>query len=146
MARAPVPTVEYFRRRAVRPAAFETIPDQDVLDCLEDTTDFAASFTGKHTSRVIVNWDRGFTLAIIAIASFDLMTHRGFKKDQGADNAIVKRADDARTWLAKVGTAEVEPFVDDGASYDEDGALGSSSEKSDEWTEYGDSPCGCGGV
>lgn len=142
MARAPVPTVEYFRARAVLPESFVDIPDQTILDCLEDTTDYAASFTGKHTSRDIVAWDRGFQRAIIAIACFELMTHRGFKKDQGADNAIVKRADDAEAWLAKVASGEVEPFVDDGANYDEDGPRAGRSERSDDWTRY---QTGCGG-
>lgn len=142
MARAPVPTVAYFRRRAVVPAAFASIPDQDVLDCLEDATDHAASFTGKHTGKTIVEWDRSFQRAIIAIACFELMTHRGFKKDQGADNAIVKRADDAEAWLKMVASGEVEPFVDDGANYDADGPRGGSSEKSDAWTEYS-TECGC---
>lgn len=142
MARAPVPTVAYFRRRAVVPAAFANIPDQDILDCLEDTTDYAASFTGKHTSKEIVEWDRSFQRTILAIACFELMTHRGFKKDQGADTAIVKRADDAEKWLGMVARGEVEPFVDDGASYDEDGPRGGSSERSDDWTRY-ETNCGC---
>jgi phage gp36-like protein len=143
MARAPVPTVAYFRRRAVRPAAFESIPDADVLDCLEDWTDRFATYTGKHTRNVIADWDRSFQLAIISCASFDLMTHRGFKKSDGADSAIKDRYDEALAWGQQVARGEVEPYVNDGADYDDDAAIGSTSEKSDEWTEYAASPCGC---
>lgn len=136
MARAPVPTVDYFRRRAVKPEAFASIPDADVLDCLEDVTDYAASFAGKHSGDTIAAWDRSFQRAIVSIAGFELMAHRGFKKDAGAEAAIIKRADDAEAWLVKVGNGEVEPVVDDGEGYDQDGPIGSTSEKSDEWTEY----------
>jgi hypothetical protein len=112
---------------------------------LEDVTDHAASFTGKHTSRQIVEWDRSFQRAIIMIACFELMVHRGYKKDQGGDSAITKRADDAEAWLAKVASGEVEPFVNDGADYDEDGPRGGSSANADDWTRYGTgcgNPCG----
>lgn len=136
MARAPVPTVDYFRRRAVKPEAFASIPDADVLDCLEDATDYAASFTGKHSGDTIAAWDRSFQRAIVSIAGLELMTHRGFKPNTGADPEIRKRAEDAETWLAKVASGEVEPFVDDGEGYDQDGPIGSTSEKSDAWTEY----------
>lgn len=145
MARAPVPTVEYFRRRAVRPDAFVNIPDQDVADALAEWTDRFASYTGKHTRRVIVNWDRSFPLAIVGCAAFDLMTHRGFKKDAGADSAIKARSDEMLEWGNQVARGEVEPFVDDGAGYDDDAAIGSTAERSDAWTAYSTGPCGCGG-
>lgn len=142
MARAPVPTVAYFRRRAVKPDAFESIPDEDVLDCLEDVTDYAATFTGKHTAREITAWDRSFQRAIIALAAAELMAHQGYNKSQGADVLIEQRADKADRWLDKVASGEVEPFVDDGANYDADGPRGGSSEKSDAWAEYA-TECGC---
>jgi hypothetical protein len=110
--------------------------DAAIAAMLQAWTDKVASFTGKHTRRVIVAWDGSFSLAIVDCACFDLMTHRGFKKDQGADAAIQARRDKAMEWLGQVARGEVEPFVDDGANYDDDGPRGGSSERSDDWTRY----------
>jgi hypothetical protein len=142
MARAPVPTVDEFRALSVRPEAFPESMNASIAATLSAWTDKAASFTGKHTRRVIVAWDGSFTLAIVDCAGFDLMTHRGFKKDQGADSAIQVRRDKAMEWLGQVARGEVEPFVDDGANYDDDGPRGGRSERSDDWTRY-ETNCGC---
>jgi len=143
MARAPVPTVEQFRALCVRPEAFAGIPDATVAAKLPQWTDKVASYCGKHTRRVIVDWDGGFELAIIACVGYDLMTHRGFKKDQGADIAVENRYKQEIDWCGQVARGEVEPYVNDGADYDDDAAIGSTSEKSDAWTEYS-TKCGCG--
>ena len=139
MARAPVPTIDEFRLLAVRPDAFPDSMNSAIVAMLSVWTDQAASFTGKHTRRVIVGWDGAFVLAIVDCAAFDLMTHRGFKKDAGADIAIRHRRDRSLEWLRMVARGEVEPYVDDGAAYDDDAAIGSTSEKSDAWTEYASS-------
>lgn len=142
MARAPVPTIDEFRLLAVRPEAFPDSMNSAIEATLSVWADKAASFTGKHTRRVILEWDGAFVLAIVDCAAFDLMTHRGFKKDAGADSAIKDRRDRSLEWLGMVARGEVEPYVNDGYGYDDDAAIGSMSEKSDAWTEYAPT-CGC---
>lgn len=142
MARAPVPSVATFRALCVRPEAFEDISDATIEAKLSQWTDRVASYCGKHTKRVIVAWDGSFDLAIVACVGWDLMTHRGFKKDQGADVVVLERYKQEIEWCGQVARGEVEPFVDDGANYDADGPRGGSSEKSDAWTEYA-TECGC---
>ncbi len=134
MARAPVPSVTYFRRIAFKSDAFKDIPDDVVLDTLSDATDHVASAIAKHAKGVISEWDRSFTRAILAIASLDLMTHRGFSKHAGVDEEIVKRAERAEAWLDKIASGEREPFfVDDSPSDADDGPDGGGSERSDAW-------------
>ncbi len=142
MARAPVPSVAEFRLLSARPEAFPDTMDPAISATLAVWTDKVASFAGKHTRRVIVAWDGSLVLAVVDCAGFDLMTHRGFKKDQGADTAIQARRDKAMEWLGQVAQGEVEPFVDDGANYDDDGPRGGSSKNADDWTRY-DTDCGC---
>lgn len=142
MARAPVPTIAQFRALCVRPEAFKDIPDATIEAKLPQWTDKVASYCGKHTSRVIVAWDGSFDLAIIACVGYDLMTHRGFNKSQGADIAVENRYKQEIEWCGQVARGEVEPFVDDGANYDADGPRGGSSERSDAWTDYRVG-CGC---
>lgn len=141
MARAPVPTVAQFRALCVRPDAFAGIPDDTIAAKLPQWADKVASYCGKHTRRVIVAWDGSFDLATIALTGYDLMTHRGFNKAQGADIAVENRYKQEIEWCGQVARAEVEPFVDDGASYDDDAVLGSTSANSDAWTQYA---TGCG--
>ncbi len=145
MARAPVPSVAEFRAQCVRPAAFADIPDATIEAKLVQWTDRAASYTGKHTRNVIVDWDESFNIPIFAGVGFSLMTHRGFNPSQGADTAVKLNYESEwiveSAWIRQVGRGEVEPYVDDGASYDDDGPIGGTSEKSDEWTEY-TSECG----
>jgi hypothetical protein len=143
MARAPVPTAAQFRALCVRPDAFEDIPDATIEAKLPQWVDKVASYCGKHTRNVIVAWDGGFELAVIACVGYDLMTHRGFNKSNGADIAVENRYKQEIEWCGQVARGEVEPYVDDGADYDDDAVIGSTSEKSDEWTEYGPSRCGC---
>lgn len=140
MARAPVPSVAEFRAQCVRPEAFASIPDDVVAAKLLQWTERAASYTGKHTSREIVAWDSSFVVPIFAGAGFSLMKHRGFNPAQGNDTAVRAEYESEwiveNAWIRQVGRGEVEPFVDDGASYDEDGPRGGSSERSDEWMRY----------
>lgn len=147
MARAPVPSVAEFRAQCVRPEAFKDIPDDVIAAKLVQWTDRAASYTGKHTSREIVAWDNGFVIPIFAGVGFSCMTHRGFNPAQGADSAVRSLYEqewiNEAAWIRQVGRGEVEPFVDDGASYDEDGPRGGSSERSDDWTRYRREGCGC---
>ena len=146
MARAPVPSVAEFRAQCVRPEAFEDIPDDVIAAKLVQWTDRAASYTGKHTKNVIIAWDEGFKIPIFAGVGFSCMTHRGFNPAQGNDTAVRAVYDSEwnaeSAWIRQVGRGEVEPFVDDGASYDADGPRGGRSEKSDAWTEYSNG-CGC---
>ena len=146
MARAPVPSVAQFRAQCVRPEAFASIPDAVVAAKLAQWTDRAASHTGKHTGRAIIAWDDGFIIPIFAGAGFSLMTHRGFNPTQGADSAVRSFYQDEwivdGAWIKQVARGEVEPFVDDGAGYDDDAVLASTSANSDAWTQY---TTGCGG-
>ena len=74
------------------------------------------------------------------------MKHRGFNPAQGADSAIREAYQSEwivdTAWIKQVARGEVEPFVDDGASYDEDGPRGGSSERADDFTRYSIG-CGC---
>ena len=139
MARAPVPSVAQFRALSAKSEAFldNAQTNATIAEMLAVWTDKVASYAGKHTRRTIVAWDGSFVLAIVDCATFDLFTNRGFVKAQGADMAIVERYNKAMEWLREVARGEVEPFIDDGAGYDDDAVLGSTSEKSDAWTEYG---------
>lgn len=133
-ARAPVPSVSDFRKLAVKPEAFATIDDDTITEFLSDATDYAASFVGKHAKGKIKEWDGSFRRAIIAIVGLDLMTHRGFNKQAGADTAITARAERAEKWLVMVAAGDVEPFYLDETTDADDSAIGGTSEKSDAWT------------
>lgn len=135
MARAPVPTVEYFRAKAVKPASFESIPDDDLADMLVNATDHVASALAKHSSGIITEWDGSLVRSVLIVAAYDAMSHRGFKKDAGADAVIVTRASENEAWLSLVASGEREPWFVDGTDEADNAPEGGHSAKSDAWVK-----------
>lgn len=135
MARAPVPTVDFFRSKASKPDAFKTISNEDLADMLAGTTDYVASFLSKRAKGVITAWDNSFPRAIVALTAKDAMTNRGYNKSAGADAAIESQAQQTEKWLVMVSEGGVEPWFTDETDDADDAPLGGSSANSDEWTQ-----------
>lgn len=51
-------------------------------------------------------YDAALTIAVVKIATFELVRKRGFNPNAGSDAVIVKAADDARKWLTQLARGE----------------------------------------
>lgn len=55
----------------------------------------------------LTTYDADLKLAVVKIATFELVAKRGFNPNAGSDVVIAKRADDARAWLKALSRGEV---------------------------------------
>lgn len=59
------------------------------------------------TELPLTTFGKDLTIAVVRIATFELVSVRGFNQNSGSDQVIVKRADDARAWLKSIARGEV---------------------------------------
>lgn len=90
-------------------AALTGIDDATRTAALVAASAAADSYFNKRFTLPLVTWGADITRAVVAIASWDLLSRRGFNPSSGADVAIRQRYDDAVGWLRDVARGLVEP-------------------------------------
>lgn len=91
------------------PAALSGIDNATRTAALVAASATADSYLGKRFALPILEWGADLTRAVVSIASWDLLSRRGFNPASGADVAIRQRFDDAVGWLRDVARGLVEP-------------------------------------
>lgn len=59
----------------------------------------------------LTTYDADLKAAVAKIATFEIVSKRGYNPNAGSDQVIVKRADDARAWLKALARGEVSLVV-----------------------------------
>ena len=94
-----VPTVARFRLMSPKPAAFEAIPDDTIALFLDQASGELQSALGDRGELPVLQWDASCDGAARALAARGLMGMRGYNRQAGADEEIVKLAERADDFL-----------------------------------------------
>lgn len=135
------PTVERFMRACVKPEAFESIEittREQVL--LAEADRCAVLALSDRATFPILKVDQGFEDAIFSVTARRLMGSRGYNRDAGADEEIVKQADRADAYLTLAAPGldgkRITPLYEDSNSNTViDGVLVRSSATADAWAQ-----------
>lgn len=93
------PTAARFRAMCPKPEAFENIADATIDLFLEQGADELSSALGDRGELPISEWDASCDGAVRALAARGLMGNRGYNRQAGADEEIVKLAERADAFL-----------------------------------------------
>lgn len=124
---SPYLTRQEFFDLAIGGAAFRTQPVTTVDASLQAASDMADGYFRKRFTYPLQSIGSDVKRTVAAIACFDLVSHRGFRPDSGTDDVIIKRYDDAMSWLLNVSKGLIEPDIVDATDTDEMGSLAASS-------------------
>jgi phage gp36-like protein len=111
MAYATIANLSTFGANA---ATFGSLTDPDkqaALDAASAEADGYLRSRYPRTTLPLVTYGDDLRQAVVKIAVFELVAKRGFNQNAGADQVIVKRADDARAWLKALARGEVSLVV-----------------------------------
>ncbi len=93
------PTAARFRAMCPKPEAFAQILDATIDLFLEQGADELMSALGDRGTLPALEWDAGCDGAVRALAARGLMGNRGYNRQAGADEEIVKLAERADGFL-----------------------------------------------
>ncbi len=93
------PTAARFRTMCPKPEAFAQIPDATIDLFLEQSADELQSALGDRGTLPALEWDASCDGAARALAARGLMGNRGYNRQAGADEEIVKLAERADAFL-----------------------------------------------
>lgn len=93
--------------------ALSSVPSGTVTAALVAASGVVDGYMRKRYHLPLTSWDEDVTRATVHIATYDLLSLRGFAPAQGVDPLVVKRYDDAILWLRDVAKGLVEPGVTD---------------------------------
>ena len=96
--------------------AIATITNQARLAAIAAASRLADSYLAARFTLPLIAWQQDLTRAVVAIATYDLMSQRGFSPAPGSDENIRLRYEDAIRWLEKIAAGLVTPQVTDSSS------------------------------
>ena len=106
-------TTEDFTDGGLPAPALSSVPELTVTDALVKASGVVDGYLRKRFLLPLTAWGDDVTRAVVHIATYDLLSLRGFAPAQGVDPLVVKRYDDAILWLRDVAKGLVEPSVTD---------------------------------
>jgi len=138
------PTAVRFRAMCPKPEAFASIDDATIDLFAEQHADELMSALGDRATLPILQWDAGCDGAVRALMARSLMGNRGYNRQAGADEEIVKLAERADAFLARCrpsgdenGKTENPRFVDSHSNIPLDAPSVQSNERSDDFINRG---------
>lgn len=85
---------------------------------LEARSAYADSFLRGAYTLPLTAWDGSLTMAVVHLASWDLVVRRGFNPASAWDQGVYARAQAADAWLAKIPSGKVTLAVTDSTPTD----------------------------
>ena len=89
--------------------AIAAIPAGSVTAALDAASALADDYLAKQFTLPLTSYGKSLTRAVVFIASFDLLCRQGFNPENGSDNAVKLRYDQAIKWLEMVAAGDIEP-------------------------------------
>lgn len=108
-------TAAQLKTLSVAAAALASVSAADQTAALQAASDLADSYLRSRYTMPLTAWADDLRRAVCAIATYDLMSHRGYNPETGGDPNIRARYDDAIRWLEKVASGQISPSVTDSA-------------------------------
>ena len=105
--------------------AIQNITTQARLAAITAASRLADSYLASRFTLPLTAWQQDLTRAVVNIATYDLMSQRGFSPAPGSDENIRLRYEDSIRWLEKITTIGVTPQVTDSSSGATPGSSGS---------------------
>lgn len=96
--------------------ALTDVSTADRNAALDAASDLADSYLRSRFELPLTAWGDDLRRAVCSVAVYDLLSRRGYNPEQGADDNIRARHDDAVRWLEKVAAGLVSPSVTDSST------------------------------
>ncbi len=136
------PVAATFRAACVKPEAFEDILDATIDLVLRRKASYVATVgLSDRATLPILQWDDVCEDAVISLSARALMANRGYNREAGADDEIVRMAEEAKEFVDAMAPGKdgkrVTPLYIDSANNTKikDGVRVVSSQTSDGWTK-----------
>jgi phage gp36-like protein len=108
-------------------AALDAITNQSKIAALEAASRLIDSYYAQCFTLPIVTWTDDTKRACVNIATYDLLSKRGFSPQSGSDENIRLRYEDTIRWLEQVAACNLSPQVTD-SSVDPSGGVDSRAD------------------
>lgn len=106
MAYATIADLTTYGASAATFGSLSTPEKQAALDAASAEADGYLRSRYPRAELPLSTYDTALTMAVVKIATFELVRKRGFNPNAGSDAVIVKAADDARAWLRQLARGE----------------------------------------
>ncbi len=106
MAYATIADLSTYGAQAATFGSLSTPVKQAAIDAASSEADGYLRARYPRTELPLASYDQALTVAVVKIATFELVRMRGFNPNAGSDAVIVKAADDARSWLRQLARGE----------------------------------------
>jgi phage gp36-like protein len=91
-----------FQNYGLLTAALKSLTNAQVVAALNEASDEVDSYLAARYPLPLVAWGTTITKAACVIASWNLLSLRGFDPNNGIDQAVKMRYDDQIAWLTRV--------------------------------------------
>ncbi len=109
-------TAAQLKSLGVASAALTSVSAPDQIAALQAASDLADSYLRSRFTLPLATWGDDLRRAVVAIATYDLMSHRGYNPEAAGDTTIRDRYQDAIRWLEKIAANLLTPSVTDSSS------------------------------